>query len=51
MAETILEALDHPAERARLADAARREVVPRFSIEEVAREYQKLYLGLLPRTT
>jgi len=50
LAETILAALASPAERAHVAEAARREVVPRFSIEEVANKYQKLYLRLLQRT-
>jgi glycosyltransferase involved in cell wall biosynthesis len=47
LAETILEALDNPAERAQMADSACQEIVPRFSIEQVARQYEKLYLELL----
>jgi len=50
LAACILEALNNPVKRATLAQAALQDVVPRFSMECIADQYEQLYHGLVENT-
>jgi glycosyltransferase involved in cell wall biosynthesis len=47
LATYIIEALSTPQKRATIAQRALQEVIPRFSIEHVAKQYEKLYCKLV----
>lgn len=50
LAACILEALNSPAKRAALAQTALQDVVPRFSMAHIARQYEQLYRELVKNT-
>lgn len=49
LATCIIEALSNPAKRAAVAQKALQDVVPRFSIQHIAKRYEQLYYSLLKR--
>jgi glycosyltransferase involved in cell wall biosynthesis len=49
LARIILDLVRHPNERRRLADAARRTVAKRYSLEAMVRQLEELYLNLYRR--